>query len=120
MLKYKMIVIQDELLTQWYQDELCSKTVQHSILGRIKSKLIRHKDQVYILDSSLPTTQHCFECGNDTKHDPSKKIFKCSVCGNIEDRDIHAAKNMIKFYYIYTKNNPLGTNGSKPKQKVVW
>ena len=70
------------------------------ILGRIKSKLQRHKDQVYVLDSSLPTTQHCFHCNTDTKHDPSKRVFVCSGCGYEEDRDIHAAKNMIRFYCI--------------------
>lgn len=117
LLKYKTIIIQDELLIKWHQNELCSKTVQHSILGRTKSKLISHKDQVYILDSSLPTTQHCFYCGSDTKHEPSKRTFICSVCGYKEDRDIHAAKNMIQFYNI--KNNPLGTNGYKPKQKEL-
>ena len=116
LLKYKTVVIQDELLSQWHQNEKCSTTVQHSILGRIKSKLQRHKDQVCVLESSLPTTQHCFHCGTDTKHDPSKRVFVCSSCGYEEDRDIHAAKNMIQFYYI--KNNPLGTSGSKPKQRA--
>lgn len=119
LLKYKTVVIQDELLSKWHQDEWCSTTVQHSALGRIKSKLQKHKDQVYILDSSLPTTQHCFRCDNDTKHDPSKRVFKCPVCGHTEDRDIHAAKNMIQFYYIENKNKPLGTSGVKPKQKVT-
>ena len=28
--------------------------------------------------------------------------FICSVCGYEEDRDIHTAKNMIRFYYIKT------------------
>ena len=98
LLKYRTVVIQDELLSKWHQDEYCSATVQHSILGRIKSKLTRHKDQVYVLDSSLPTTQHCFICGNDTKHDPSKRVFVCSVCGASLDRDVHAALNMIEFY----------------------
>ena len=104
LLKYKTVVIQDELLSQWHQDEWCSTTVQHSILGRIKSKLQRHKDQVYVLESSLPTTQHCFHCGTDTKHEPFKRVFVCSCCGYAEDRDIHAAKNMIRFYSI--KNKP--------------
>ena len=103
LLKYKTVVIQDELLSQWHQNEWCSTTVQHSILGRIKSKLQRHKDQVYVLDSSLPTTQHCFHCGTDTKHDPSKRVFVCSSCGYEEDRDIHAAKNMIRFFYVKNK-----------------
>lgn len=105
LLKYKTIVIQDELLSQWHQNEWCSATVQHSIFGRIKSKLLRHKDQVYVLDSSLPTTQHCFYCGTDTKHDPSKRVFVCSSCGCEEDRDIHAAENMIRFFYFIKQKN---------------
>ena len=117
LLKYKTVVIQDELLSKWQQNEWCSTTVQHSTLGRIKSKLQKYKDQVYVLDSSLPTTQHCFRCGNDTKHDPSKRVFNCPICGYEEDRDIHAAKNMIQFYYI--ENKPLGTSGVKPKQNVA-
>ena len=60
-------------------------------------------NKVYVLESSLPTTQHCFHCGTDTKHEPFKRVFVCSCCGYEEDRDIHAAKNMIRFYHVKNK-----------------
>lgn len=95
--RYNRIVIQDELLNEWtnsltnVRSKLNSDRVQHSILGRVKCKLIRLK-QTVVLDKWIPTTQWCRNCGS--KNETSGSIYNCSKCGFIEDRDIHAAKNM--------------------------
>ena len=52
-------------------------------------------DTVLILDSSIPTTKICMNCGKIHDLKLSQRIFKCN-CGIKEDRDIHAAKNMIE------------------------
>ena len=95
--QYGSIIIQDDNINEWRQNEYLSKTVQHSVLGRIKSKL-KNKGNVYILDNWFLTTKHCFDCGTDIDIDLSNRIFKCPVCGFVSDRDIHAANNMIEFY----------------------
>lgn len=100
--EYKTVVIQDEQITKWHKNGH-GKKVQHSVLGRVKSKL-KTKSNVVVLDKYVPTTKVCIECG--CYHDELKvgdRTFKCD-CGVEMDRDIHAAQNMVWFY----KNN-IGT-----------
>ena len=112
---YKTIVIQDDQLNEWHEGEHTSKTVQHSILGRLKIRL-KIYDNVYILDQWFPTTKHCFECGSDINLTLSDRTFKCPVCGSESDRDIHAAKNMIEFYNRYIQWG--GTLHLRPRRKI--
>ena len=108
---YKTVIIQDDPVAEWHQNEHCSRTIQHSSIGYIKSRL-KKLDNVFVLDQWVPTTQHCFICGTDTVHNITKRIFTCSKCGATSDRDVHAANNMIMYYYKYKlKTNPSGTDG---------
>ena len=52
-----------------------------------------------MIDRWFPTTKLCVNCGayNDNLKLSDRK-FVCSECGTIDDRDIHAAKNMIWIY----------------------
>ena len=73
------------------------KTVQHSVLGRVKSKLLLNPN-IVVLGKTVPTTKLCTNCG--VWHDEIKvwnRTFRCE-CGVEMDRDIHAAKNMVWFY----------------------
>lgn len=92
---YNKVIIQDEMISSWHKG-LFGKKVQHSILGRIKSKL-KESDDVYVLSKSVPTTKTCNHCGNKNDLKLSDRVFKCS-CGVCMDRDVHAAQNMIWFY----------------------
>jgi len=96
----KTIVIQDEQIGKWKQDGLSSTKIQHSILGRIKNKLSMN-DRVVILDKWFPTTKYCSNCGNKVELELKDRIFECPNCKTKEDRDIHAANNMIYFYLQY-------------------
>lgn len=92
-LQYEKVVIQDEQLQNWHKTNH-GKAVQHSIMGRVKSKLVQNEN-VVVLSKWLPTTKLCTNCGKI--HDEIKlydRVFKCE-CGISEDRDIHSARNMI-------------------------
>jgi len=94
--EYKTIVIQDEQISKW-QKSGHGKAVQHSVLGRVKTKLLTNP-KVVILSKTVPTTKLCTKCG--VYHDELKlsdRTFRCD-CGVEMDRDIHAAKNMVWFY----------------------
>jgi putative transposase len=111
-LKYETVYMQDEQLSNWHKNKAkgYSKVVQHSIMGRVKAKLI-NKPNVVVLDRWVATTKTCTNCGK--KHDipTSKRIFDCN-CGITEDRDIHAAKNMIYFGHLIKR--PSGTDALTP------
>ncbi len=100
------IVIQDEQLRGW-QKGGHGKAVQRSVLGRVKAKLIL-SPRVAVLSRTAPTTRLCRKCG--IYHDELKvwnRTFVCE-CGVSEDRDVHAAKNMVWMY-----ENNLGVERAK-------
>ena len=56
----------------------------------------------------MPTTKYCPQCGKLKKDiNLSDRIYECT-CGYHEDRDVHAARNMILLFKITT----CGTQGS--------
>lgn len=85
------IFMQDENISAW--KTRCGKRLQHSILGRVKSKLIR-QDRVYVLKKNRATTKTC-KCGYKNDIKLSDRTYVCMKCGYSNDRDIHAAQNMI-------------------------
>lgn len=118
LLQNEIVVIQDDQISEWHENELISKTVQNSILGRIKYRL-KKADNVVVLDQWFPTTKHCFCCNNDLDIDLSQRTYKC-VCGFEMDRDIHAANNMIEYYNRYKKLQSVGTTDLKPVRKITY
>jgi putative transposase len=102
-LENDLVVIQDEHLKGW-QKGGHGKAVQHSVLGRVKAKLIL-SPRVAVLSRTAPTSKLCRKCG--IYHDELRvwdRTFKCG-CGVSEDRDVHAAKNMV---WMYENNLGLG------------
>lgn len=92
-LQYRTVVIQDEQLHTWHKSNH-GKAVQHSILGRVKSKLIAD-DKVVVLNKYIPTTKLCTNCGRiHNEIQLCDRQFVCS-CGVSENRDIHSAKTMV-------------------------
>ena len=113
----KTIVIQDEQISEWRQDGLSGSKVQHSVLGRIKSKLM-YSDRVKVLDKWFPTTKYCSNCGTKVELELKDRIFECPNCKTKEDRDIHAANNMIWLYLKYNKLDRSGTDQTSIKGPV--
>ena len=103
LLEHEKVYMQDENIKSWHKG-LFGKNVQHSILGLVKAKLIHH-ERVIVLPKDKPTTKYCPKCGNLKKDITlADRIFVCK-CGYKEDRDIHAARNMI----LLSGKNTCGT-----------
>ncbi len=97
---FDQVVFQDESLQRWRNLDSCKRTIQHSCLGSIKNKLVERKSEnpnrYIMLSKWTPTTQYCPQCGKKNLHELDQRTYHCS-CGYTEDRDIHAAKNMLLF-----------------------
>ena len=95
-LQRRIVIMQDEQLRAWKRRH--GKKVQHSILGRVKTRLMEKGDTV-VLDRFVPTTRLCRDCGfkNDSITVRDRE-FICPNCGVVYDRDIHAAENMVWIY----------------------
>lgn len=92
LLEYEHVYMQDENLKGWKKN--FGRTIHHSILGRVKAKLVNHP-RVTVLKQWVATTQHCPQCSCKTKHDLSMRTYECKHCGYTADRDVNAANNMI-------------------------
>ena len=92
--KYKLVCVQDENIKGWHE-KWFGKQVQHSILGGIMSDLKRKSHTLSLVDRYFPTTQLCPVCNERNKELTLKdRVFICN-CGYHEDRDIHAARNVL-------------------------
>ena len=106
LLEHERVYMQDENLRGWHKG-LFGRTVQHSVLGLVKARLMK-SEQVTVLPKSVPTTKYCPNCGSLKKDITlSDRVYECS-CGYHEDRDIHAARNMI----LLSRQTTCGTQES--------
>ena len=98
--KNYIICFQDELLSQWKRKKSerrfsFGRKIQHGILGRVKDKLKKNTSN-HMLESSVPTTQTCPECGCLTKHGLDKREYHCNHCSfEKPDRDARSANMMV-------------------------
>ena len=71
-----------------------------------------------ILDKWFPTTKYCTKCNTKVELELKDRIFACPNCNTKENRDIHAANNMIWFYLKYNKLDRSGTDQTSIKGPV--
>lgn len=95
---YDVIYFQDENLRGWKSSKMkgWGRIIQSSYMGRVKAKLIslEKEGRAFKLPKYEATTQLCPRCGALNKHSLDKRIYTCN-CGYTEDRDVHAAKNIL-------------------------
>ena len=72
-------------------------------MGLIKSKL-KKLPQTLVLDKFIPTTKWCPKCHKLNELTLDNRIYECE-CGYHEDRDIHAARNMLVMKNLIDSNN---------------
>ena len=118
--QYDTIVIQDEQLSEWHKQKGMSKVVQHSCMGLIKSKLMK-LDNVIVLDKYIPTTKWCPHCHKMNELSLNDRTYKCE-CGYEQDRDIHAAQNMLNIKNLVIDNLtvPMERRGGSPWRIQRW
>lgn len=102
-LGYEQVFMQDENIAGWRSKRgyvRGGRKIQRSVLGRVKTRLMSNP-RVTVLPKHVATTATCI-CGVKTKHTPDKRVFVCASCGYTDDRDIHAAKNMVRLSGVDT------------------
>lgn len=93
LLKADHVYMQDEALRAWHRR--FGRSVQTSVLGRVKAKLVA-SPRVTVLKRSVPTTKTCI-CTEKLNLTLADRRIVCPRCGYTADRDIHAARNMLVF-----------------------
>ena len=117
---YEHAFFQDEMISSWQKKQgyaRGSKKIQKGILGRVKA-LLRTKDWTTMLSRGDATTQTCV-CGVKNKHQLDERTYFCGQCGYSDNRDIHAAKNMIRFGLSDKRYNTPQGLGEAPVEEVA-
>ena len=95
---YKLVAFQNDNIHAWAKSRMkgWGKKIQHSIIGRIKSKL-NDLETSYKVDRWIATTKLCPCCNtkNEIKLQDDENLYYSCKCGYLEKRDIHSAKNIL-------------------------
>ena len=99
--KYDVICIEDLDLVQMEKSRF-AKEVSDAALGEIRRQLT-YKCQwagkrLVTVDRWYPSSQTCSACGHVNRDVRNLKIrqWKCPKCGAWHDRDVNAAKNILR------------------------
>lgn len=96
---YGMIAIENLNVQDMLKTHHLAKSISDASWSTYK-QLLHYKAQsagCEVVDvNPRDTTKICSNCGNKKDMPLSKRTYKCPVCGYIEDRDINAAKNILK------------------------
>lgn len=94
------IYFQDDNFNSWKPKKSLAgggKAVQHSVLGRVKQKML-NDDRFLRVDRYAATTKTCVCGAKKTALTLNDRWFNCKICGYSAPRDLHAANNMQNFY----------------------
>lgn len=114
--KHKAIVIEDLAVKNMVKNDHLSKSISDAGWGEFRRQL-EYKTQWYgsllvVADRFYPSSKACSECGYVLpKLNLSIRIWECPNCGEIHDRDINAAKNLVKWYNININNGTEVSSG---------
>ncbi|GGI15338.1 hypothetical protein GCM10007377_15400 [Galliscardovia ingluviei] len=117
LLRNQIVFMQDEQIKQWQRRY--GKTIQHSVLGRVKTRLIRHHEQTVVLSKWEATTQLCPICHEKTRTPLTQHTYRCEYCNYTAPRDIKAAQSMVWIGQTeYAQQIPLERGEYKPAENA--
>ena len=97
--KPSFIVIEDLNVSGMMKNRHLSKAIAQQKFFEFKTKLIskckENNIELRVVDRWYPSSKLCHNCGHIKKDlKLSDRIYRCSECGYVEDRDINASLNL--------------------------
>ncbi len=100
---YNIIITQRDPIYAW--KKLFGKRIESTNIGGIIEALKRKASTLILLNQFIPTTKECSKCHNKYNIKLDERIYKCTNCGFIINRDYNSTLNDI--YYGIIKLNKL-------------
>ena len=121
---YGCIVIEDLNVKGMMRSRRLSRVISDMGFGEFRRQL-EYKIQpsvtkVVVADRWFPSSRLCMIC--DTLHKGltlNDRTFKCEGCGHVEDRDLHAARNLERYPGLRGNPYACGHPGSGPSARLA-
>ena len=93
---YQTCVIENLKISKMLSNKLLSKSISDASWGLFK-EMLQYKSVDLIKINPAYTSQTCYGCGEiDKKSRISQSEFVCTSCGNIDNADANASKNILR------------------------
>lgn len=93
--KYSVVCIEDLNSSGMVKNKRLAKAVADASFSEIRRQLEYKAETVVVIDRWFPSTKLCPACGQINDMPLSKRIYSCDCGYGPEDRDFHAAKNIL-------------------------
>jgi len=119
--KPSVIVMEDLSLKNMMQNHKLAQALADSSLSELGRQLCYKTEWNSILLAQVlrfyPSSKTCNKCGNikDTLG-LNERVYNCEVCGNIDDRDWNASKNIRDFYTVSSTGINAHGQNVRPKR----
>lgn len=96
--RFDTAVIEDLNVEGMLKNRHLSKAISGASFSEFRRQLeYKMKDKVFVVDRWFPSSKTCSGCGHKVESLPlSVREWTCPECGSTHDRDINAAKNLLK------------------------
>jgi len=92
---YAVVCLEDLAVKNMLKNRRLSRRIAGSLFGEIRRQL-SYKTCVVVIDRFYPSTKLCPECGRKNDLKLSERFYRCECGYGPIDRDLHAAKNILR------------------------
>jgi putative transposase len=97
--RYERIFVEDLKIQNMQRNRCVSKSIADAGWGLLRNALTymaRLSEGVIAFVDPHDTSQICSGCGERVEKSLSERIHRCPTCGLVLDRDVNAARNILK------------------------
>ena len=97
--RYAFIAVEDLRVSNMLKNHHLAKAIADASWSTFKTLLCNKAEEAGCRVVEVPphfTSQRCFNCGEIVQKSLSVRTHVCPHCGYVEDRDVQAAKNILR------------------------
>jgi len=97
--QYAFIGVEDLRVENLLKNRHLARAIADASWSAFKNILVLKAEEAGVRVVEVPprfTSQRCFECGEIVQKSLSVRVHVCPHCGYVEDRDVQAAKNILR------------------------
>ena len=107
--RYAFIAVEDLRIENMLKNRHLARAIADAGWYAFKDILVLKAEEAGVRVSEVPprfTSQRCFNCSEIVQKSLSVRTHVCPYCGYVEERDVHAAKNILR----KARTGPSGDN----------